>query len=45
VPPAPYKDWNEILVKKGGDFLRTQAAWTHKLDALHLMYLAYDKGH
>ena len=45
VPTAPYKDWNEMLVKKGSDFLRAEAEKIGKLDALHLMYLAYDKGH
>jgi hypothetical protein len=45
VPPEPFKDWNEILVKKGGDFLRTEAEKTGKLDELHLTYLAYNKGH
>ena len=45
VPPNPFKDWNEILTKKGGDFLRAEAEKTSKLDGLHLTYLAYDKGH
>jgi hypothetical protein len=24
VPPEPFKDWNEILIKKGGDFLKNR---------------------
>jgi len=45
VPPEPFKDWNEILIKKGPDFLKAEAEKTGKLDELHLVYLAYDKGH
>ena len=45
VPPEPFKDWNEILIKKGGKFLKEEAKKTSKLDELHLAYLAYDKGH
>ena len=45
VPPSPFKDWNEILIKKGSDFLKKSAEQTGKLDELHLAYLAYDKGH
>ena len=45
VPLPPFKDWNEILVKKGPDFLKDQAEKTLKLDPLYLQCLAYDKGH
>jgi hypothetical protein len=45
VPPEPYKDWNEILIKKGPTFLREEAEKTQKLNPLHLQFLAYDKGH
>ena len=44
VPPEPFKDWNEILIKKGPDFLKKSAEKTGKLDELHLTYLAYEKG-
>ena len=44
VPPEPFKDWNEILIKKGPDFLKKAAEETGKLDELHLAYLAYEKG-
>ena len=45
VPTTPYKDWNEMLVKKGPDYLRSEAEKIQSLDALYLMMLAYDKGH
>ena len=44
IPPEPFKDWNEILIKKGSDFLKKSAEKTGKLDELHLAYLAYEKG-
>jgi hypothetical protein len=44
VPLEPFKDWNEILIKKGPDFLKKAAEETGKLDELHLAYLAYEKG-
>ena len=45
VPLHPFKDWNEMLVKKGPDFLKDQAEKTLKLDPLYIQCLAYDKGH
>ena len=44
VPPEPFKDWNEILIKKGVNFLKAEAEKISKLDKLNLTYLAYDKG-
>jgi hypothetical protein len=45
VPPEPYKDWNEMLIKGGPDFLKNEAKKTQRLDQLNLELLAYDKGH
>ena len=45
IPPYPFKDWNEMLTKRGPEFLKSHAERTHKLDPLYLQYLAYDKCH
>ena len=43
VPPNNYKDWNEILVKEGPDFLLEVSKGLSRLDPLNLEVLAYDK--
>ena len=45
VPTSPFKDWNEMLVKEGPDFLKEEASKISKLDALYLLMLSYDESH
>jgi len=45
VPTSPFKDWNEMLVKEGPDYLKEEAEQITKLDALYLTMLSYNKGH
>jgi len=36
-PPHPYKDWNEVLVKKGPDFLKNAAQDTRELNTMNII--------
>ena len=44
-PPKPFKDWNEVLIKKGGKFLKESAEKTTSLNNLeYLLGLPDDKA-
>ena len=35
-PPNPYKDWNEVLIKEGPDYLVEACSWTEALTKFNL---------